>query len=85
MKEIEITVKHAVSPDPVKCTFDEDAEGYSTLCRYHAFRNQTHGKKRPTEYHKPKCTLFDCWLDAPYHKCAQCRTLCKEAEKGECE
>lgn len=75
-----ILVEHEVSPGYAKCTFGGDCGGYE-VCKYHTFRNQTHGPRRPTEYHKPKCILFDCWLDEPYKKCEKCRKACAEVDK----
>lgn len=56
-----ITVEHEVSPEHGKCTFGGDYYG-KDVCKYHALRTQTHGRKAPPEYRKPKCLLFDCWL-----------------------
>lgn len=30
------------------------------------------------EYRKPKCLLFNCWLEEPYKKCEACRKACRE-------
>lgn len=53
------------------------------VCKYHALRTQTHGRKAPPEYRKPKCLLFDCWLEQPYKKCEACRKACEEGEHDE--
>jgi hypothetical protein len=74
-----ITVKHEVSPERGKCTFGGDYCG-KDVCKYHALRTQTHGRKAPPEYRKPKCLLFDCWLEQPYKKCEACKKACMEAE-----
>lgn len=74
-----ITVEHEVSPERGKCTFGGDYCG-KDVCKYHALRTQTHGRKAPPEYRKPKCLLFDCWLEQPYKKCEACKKACVEAE-----
>ena len=74
-----ITVEHEVSPEHGKCTFSGDYYG-KDVCKYHALRTQTHGRKAPPEYRKPKCLLFDCWLEQPYKKCEACKKACMEAE-----
>lgn len=51
------------------------------VCKYHALRTQTHGNKAPPEYRKPKCLLFNCWLDEPYKKCEMCRKACAEVDR----
>ena len=76
-----ILVEYEVSPGYAKCTFGGDWDGYE-VCKYHTFRNQTHGPRRPTECHKPKCILFDCWLDEPYKKCEACQKACAEVNKA---
>lgn len=68
MKEKTITVSHEVSPEYGKCSFGGDFWG-EEVCKYHALRTQTHGNKEPPEYRKPKCLLFNCWLEEPYKKC----------------
>lgn len=80
MQELEILVKHNVSPDPVKCTYNGYFWG-EDVCIYHTRRNCTHGRKAPTEYGKPKCKLFDTWLDEAYKKCQECIRACEEASK----
>lgn len=60
-----ITVKHEVSPGRESCEFGGDFWG-KEVCKYHALRTQTHGNKAPPEYRKPKCLLFNCWLEEPY-------------------
>ena len=71
-----ITVEHEVSPERGKCTFGGDYCG-KDVCKYHALRTQTHGRKAPPEYRKPKCLLFDCWLEQPYKKCEACKKACQ--------
>ena len=78
MKEKTITVSHEVSPEYGKCSFGGDFWG-EEVCKYHAIRTQTHGNKAPPEYRKPKCLLFNCWLDEPYKKCEMCRKACAAA------
>jgi len=70
-----ITVEHEVSGGYGKCEFGGDFWG-KEVCKYHAFRTRTHGHNAPPEYRKPKCLLFDCWLDEPYKKCEACRIAC---------
>ena len=72
MKEKTITVSHEVSPEYGKCSFGGDFWG-EEVCKYHALRTQTHGNKEPPEYRKPKCLLFNCWLEEPYMKHAEKR------------
>ena len=55
-------------------------DGANYVVLYHTFRTQTHGRKAPPEYRKPKCLLFDCWLEQPYKKCEACKKACMEAE-----
>lgn len=75
-----ITVKHEVSPGYGKCEFDGDFWG-KEVCKYYALRTQTHGNKAPPEYRKPKCLLFNCWLEEPYKKCEPCRRACAEVDE----
>lgn len=75
-----ITVEHEVSPERGKCTFGGDYCG-KDVCKYHVLRTQTHGRKAPPEYRKPKCLLFNCWLDEPYKKCEMCRKACAEVDR----
>ena len=77
-KEIEINVKHMVSPDATSCAYGEDVDGYVMACHYHVRRNRTHGRKAPMEFDLPKCLLFECWLDKPFHKCEACKQACKD-------
>lgn len=70
-----ITVKHEVSPGRESCESGGDFWG-KEVCKYHTFRTQTHGRKAPPEYRKPKCLLFDCWLEQPYKKCEACKKAC---------
>lgn len=79
VKNETITVKHEVSPGRESCEFGGDFWG-KEVCKYHTFRTQTHGRKAPPEYRKPKCLLFDCWLEQPYKKCEACKKACMEAE-----
>lgn len=37
--------------------------------------------KAPPEYRKPKCLLFNCWLEEPYKKCEPCRRACAEVDE----
>lgn len=74
---MKIKVFHEVSPELNSCAYGGDFFG-KDVCRYHVFRNRTHGKKAPGERNLPKCTLFDAWLDGPYRKCQACRTACRE-------
>lgn len=69
--ELKIMVEHEISPDLEKCTYGGDFWG-KEVCHYHTHRDRTHGRKAPRESDVPKCTLFDCWLDAEYQKCPQC-------------
>ena len=32
-------------------------------------------------YRKPKCLLFNCWLEEPYKKCEPCRRACAEVDE----
>lgn len=80
MKEKTITVSHEVSPEYGKCSFGGDFWG-EEVCKYHALRTQAHGNKEPPEYRKPKCLLFNCWLEEPYKKCEACRKACREERK----
>ena len=82
MKEKTITVSHEVSPEYGKCSFGGDFWG-EEVCKYHALRTQTHGNKAPPEYRKPKCLLFNCWLEEPYKKCEMCRKACAEVDGSE--
>lgn len=66
-------------PGRESCEFGGDFWG-KEVCKYHTFRTQTHGRKAPPEYRKPKCLLFDCWLEQPYKKCEACKKACMEAE-----
>lgn len=77
MQELEIKVKHRVSPDPDKCTYGGDFWG-KDVCLYHTHRDRTHGKKAPTERNIPKCVLFGKWLEKPYQKCEECKQACGE-------
>ena len=71
---MKIWVEHEVSNHPNSCLYSDGTfmEG-QTLCKYHKFLVQTHGRKRPPDRHKPKCVFFDTWLEEPYEKCPECR------------
>lgn len=76
---MKITVEHEVADDPVRCvTHDGTTFEGSSICGYHGFRDQTHGPRRPVDRHKPKCKLFNCWLDQPYQKCRACVEACEK-------
>lgn len=61
-----------------RCRYgDGDFWGYA-VCGHHTFRDRFHGKKAPPERHRPKCKLFDEWLDEPYVKCEKCLQKCRE-------
>lgn len=79
---MKIWVEHEVSYNPTQCLYDDGIfmEG-RTVCKYHKFLTQTHGRKRPPDRHKPKCILFDTWLENPYEKCFECRSTTGEKEK----
>ncbi len=81
MSEIEIKVAHLVSPEKTSCTYGGDFWG-KDVCRYHTYRDRTHGRKAPIERKMPKCTLFDEWLPGKYIKCEQCMKACEEALEG---
>lgn len=82
MEELEITVKHRVSPDPEYCTYGGDFWGRD-VCPYHTHRDRTHGRKAPAERQVPKCLLFNDWLDKSYVKCDACKMACAEQKKQE--
>ena len=75
---MKIWVEHEVSDHPYSCLYSDGTfmEG-QTVCKYHKFLTQTHGRKRPPDRNKPKCVLFDTWLEAPYNKCSACKELIK--------
>ena len=75
-----ITVEHNVSPDENNCTYGGDFYG-KYVCKYNRRRNRTHGKKAPTEYHVPKCTLFNVWLKEDCVKCEECRDACSDGRQ----
>mgnify|MGYP000105013370 CR=1 FL=1 len=58
-----ITVKHEVSPGRESCEFGGDFWG-KEVCKYHTFRTQTHGRKAPPEYRKPKCYCSTAGLNS---------------------
>ena len=71
---MKITVEHEVPYDnglENTCEYAGDFWG-SSICKYHTYRDRTHGKKAPKERRVPKCTLFDEWLPGEYQKCEQC-------------
>lgn len=74
---MKIWVEHEVADDPNSCTYSDGTfmEG-QTVCKYHKYLTQTHGKKRPPDKYKPKCILFDRWLEEPYKKCPECVNSC---------
>lgn len=82
MGEIEIKVKHKVSPDLSMCVYGGDFWG-KDVCMYHTHRDRTHGRKAPKERNLPKCTLFNKWLDGEYKKCKECKDECFYAMNGE--
>lgn len=73
---MKIKVEHEVSPELNSCAYGGDFFG-KDVCRYHTFRNRTHGKKAPVERNVPKCTLFGTWLGKPYRKCLACQLACR--------
>lgn len=60
-----------------ECLYPGDFWG-KPVCKYHVRRTQTHGRKQPAEYNKPKCTLFNEWLPGEYKKCPSCLATCKQ-------
>lgn len=76
---MKIWVEHEVSDDPTQCLYNDGTfmEG-RTVCKYHKFLTQTHGRKRPPDRHKPKCILFDTWLEESYKKCPECKHSIEE-------
>lgn len=81
-ENVKISVEHEVSPSPTECSYGGDFWG-KEVCRYHTYRDRTHGRKAPVERHLPKCTLFDCWLDKPHQKCEACQKACEEVADGD--
>lgn len=65
-----------------KCLSSDDGPDYE-VCKYHKLRDRTHGRKAPTEYQIPKCTLFDEWLPGCYHRCNKCIEACNKAKEKE--
>ena len=67
---MKIWVEHEVSNSPSSCLYSDGTfmEG-QTVCKYHKFLTQTHGRKRP---------LFDTWLEEPYKKCSECKRSIEE-------
>ena len=81
-----ISVEHKVPYDngyENRCEYGDGDFFGSTRCAYHVRRNRHHGAKAPPEYRKPKCTLFNEWLDEPYFKCEKCLQKCREAKERE--
>lgn len=79
---MKITVEHEVPFDsycPNQCVGSGDFEGRE-ICQYYKLRDRTHGRKAPVERKKPKCALFDEWLDAPYKRCDKCLRAVHNAE-----
>ncbi len=76
---MKIWVEHDVSNSPDSCLYSDGTfmEG-QTVCKYHKFLIQTHGRKRPPDRHKPKCVLFDTWLEEPHKKCSECKRNIEE-------
>jgi len=80
-KKIKIMVEHEVMDEKEgSCLGSGDFWG-TYYCKYHVFRDRTHGKKKPTERHMPKCTLFDEWLPGEYKKCKQCIKAVEETKE----
>lgn len=78
---MKIQVEHEVPYDKgleSKCYYAGGFDG-NEVCKYHKFRKQTHGPRKPTEYHKPRCTLFEEWLPGSYDKCDKCMCLIRES------
>lgn len=76
-----ISVEHKVPYDKgceKRCLYNDGDFWGSTQCAYHVTRDRTHGRKALVEYRKPKCTLFNVWLDSPYFKCEECLKKCQE-------
>lgn len=71
-----INVSHEVSPHETSCAFGGDFFA-KDVCRYHVYRNVTHGNKAPMNYKMPKYALFNCWLIDSYKKCEECLNACK--------
>ena len=59
----------------------ENAVSVGTFGEKKCASTQTHGNKAPPEYRKPKCQLFNCWLEEPYKKCEMCRKACAEVDR----
>ena len=81
---MKITVEYEIPYDPEDescCIYAGGDFWGKEVCKYHALRTQTHGNKAPPEYRKPKCLLFNCWLDEPYKKCEMCRKACAEVDR----
>ena len=80
-----IQVEHEVPYDKgkkLRCVYDDGDFYGNTVCGYHTFQDCYHGKKAPRERHKPRCNLFNVWLDAEYHRCDACLKKCEEAAGG---
>lgn len=81
-----IKVEHEVPYDKgkeLRCTYNDGDFWGESVCAYHTFRDSYHGKKAPVERGKPRCKLFNVWLDAPYRRCEACLKKCEEAAGGE--
>lgn len=61
-----------------ECLYDDADHDGRTVCPYHFYRDRTHGKQAPIENGKPKCTLFNVWLDGDHRKCGQCFDACRK-------
>lgn len=73
----------------INCTADGDfrftlpaatAKAVDTLSMDGSVEIVRDRKKAPPEYRKPKCLLFNCWLEEPYKKCEPCRRACAEVD-----
>lgn len=81
-EKIKIMVEHEVMDETEgSCLGSGDFWG-DYACQYHVFRDRYHGKKKPTEWHKPKCTLFNEWLSDKYVKCEKCIEAVKKAKEN---
>lgn len=74
-----ITVKHEVSR-VVKVANSAEIFGAKRCASTIRFVLKPTDARAPPEYRKPKCLLFDCWLEQPYKKCEACKKACMEAE-----
>lgn len=82
---MKIIAEHEVSNDKTHC-WDGDSGGYYNECKYMKNRDRRYkdGKEIKWEYKKPKCTLFDEWLEKDFSggpfKCNKCLNAMKIAE-----